>query len=471
MDPGDGEGRREIRGGAVVGERLTGADAAWLHMDRPTNRMIVNLVLAFDECPDWDAVLDAFRERLVRPYPRLRQRVVEPAVTVPAISGPQWVDDPGFRFDSHVLHATLTAPGDAGALHAYVDAHVAEPLDPTRPLWQLHLIDGYQGGGAILLRAHHALGDGTALMHAVVALGDPEGRAKQGSAALATAPVDEPGGPSGPDAVLASASDWVTSFPRVLLGDPQGRNAMTARVGSLAKLAVVRQDRHSVLREKLGTNKNVTWCDPVALDTIKAVAKTHHATVNDVLLAAIAAALGNYLREHGSNTEQIGAMLPYNLRPLDQPMPLTWGNKFGLVYPHLPVTPMPRGDRIAAINKTMHRIKLARQANIVFGWVSTVGLTPRPVENALIDRYAGMSSVIITNVTGPRAPIRIAGSPVTGLLFWVPTSGPVGVGLSLVSYAGNINLGIMVDSGLVPDLNRLQTLMNQELQSIRPETD
>lgn len=196
-----------------MGDRLSGADAAWLHMDRPTNRMIVNLVLSFDERPDWDAVLAAVRQRLVKPYPRLRQKVVEPAMTVPAISGPQWVDDPQFRLDSHVLHATLAAPGDAGALHAYVDAHIVKPLDPTKPLWQLHLIDGYQGGGAMLLRAHHALGDGTALMHAVVALGDREGRAEQGSAALAAAPVDEPGGPSGPDAVLASASDWVTSFP------------------------------------------------------------------------------------------------------------------------------------------------------------------------------------------------------------------------------------------------------------------
>lgn len=450
-----------------MGERLTGADAAWLHMDRPTNRMIVNLVLAFDGPPDWDAVLDAFRERLVEPYPRLRQRVTEPPVALPAISGPQWVDDPTFRFDDHVRRATLSAPGDDASLHAYIESHIADPLDPAKPLWQLHLIDGYQGGGALLLRAHHALGDGTALMHAVVALSDPEGRVEQGSAALAAPPSEAAGGPSGAGAVLAFASDWVTSFPRVLLADPQHWNALTARVGSLAKLAVVRQDRRTVLRQPLGTTKHVTWCEPVGLDDVKAVAKSHDATVNDVLLAAIASALGRYLREHGSAAAQIGAMLPYNLRPLDEPMPRTWGNKFGLVYPDLPVTPMALADRVSAVHDAMHRIKLAQQANVVFGWVSTVGMTPRRVENALIDRYAGMSSVIITNVTGPRSGMRIAGTPVARLLFWVPTSGPVGVGLSVVSYAGQLNLGIMVDSQLVPDLERLRTLMNEELQNLR----
>jgi len=103
----------------------------------------------------------------------------------------------------------------------------------------------------------------------------------------------------------------------------------------------------------------------------------------------------------------------------------------------------------------------------VFAWVSSVGRTPAQVENLLIDRYAGMSSVIITNVPGPRQRISIAGSPVAGLLFWVPTSGPVGVGMSLISYAGELTVGIMVDSRLVPDLERLRQLVDEELDEFR----
>jgi hypothetical protein len=160
-------------------------------------------------------------------------------------------------------------------------------------------------------------------------------------------------------------------------------------------------------------------------------------------------------------------MLPFNLRPLDQPMPRTLGNQFGLVYPTVPVGPMDGDERIAAVHDQMQKIKLAKQANVVFTWVSSVGLTPAPIENVLIDRYAGMSSVIITNVPGPRHRISIAGSELTGLLFWVPTSGPVGVGLSLVSYAGELVIGIMVDASLVPDLDEFRGLLDEELEGLR----
>jgi diacylglycerol O-acyltransferase len=147
-------------------------------------------------------------------------------------------------------------------------------------------------------------------------------------------------------------------------------------------------------------------------------------------------------------------------------MPRRWGNKFGLGYPMLPVAPMSRDDRLTTIHQAMRQIKQANQAHVVFGWVSSVGLTPRWLENMLIDRFAGMGSVIISNVTGPRHSISVAGTRVNSLLFWVPTSGPVGVGLSLISYAGEIALGIMVDSKLVPDATRLRALLDEELQAL-----
>lgn len=450
-----------------MGERLTGADAAWLHMDRPTNRMVVNLVCWFDQTPDWGQLKTVLRRRLVDAYPRFRQVVQEPSGLLGPLGGPTWVLDDDFRLEDHLLHVSLDEPGDEAALHAYVERHIADALPPGRPLWQVHLVDGYRGGGALLLRASHALGDGTALMHVLLALADDDPTSdEQGSVALTAPPTDEPSEPSGTAAVRASAMDWATSFPRVLLGERHQLGAAAARVGSLTKLALVRQDRRTVLREPLGTAKRVTWTTPVPLGAVRAMASAHAATVHDVLLAVTAAALGHYLRERGSDVAEIGAMLPFNLRPLDEPMSRRLGNKFGLVYPDLPVAEMSLSDRVARVHATMARIKLARQANVVFGWVSSVGTTPRKVENLLIDRYAGMSSVIITNVPGPKRAISIAGSPVTGLLFWVPTSGPVGVGLSYVSYAGALTIGIMVDAQLVRDVERLRDLLDQELAGV-----
>src|SRR4051794_4037944 len=447
-----------------MGERLTGADAAWLHMDRPTNRMIVNMVSWFDEEPDWDEMRVALQKRWVDVYPRFRQIVREPALQLGKLAVPEWVEVGDFHLDDHIVTARIAEPGDDEALHAYVEQHVSEPLPKAQPLWQVHLLSGYRNGGAMLLRASHALGDGTALMHALLALADdaPD-RDELGPPALVEPPVDEDTGPRGnPTAwrFLSGYLDTLGDFARGQLG--RGWDFVTQALTNL-KLIPALQDRKTVLRAPLGTKKRVTWTSRVPLDAVRASAKDAGATINDVLLAGIAAATGRYLREHDSEVHEIGMMLPFNLRSLNEPMPRGLGNKFGLVFPVLPVAPMHRQARIDRVHAAMQHIKDSDQGRVVFAWVSSLGTTPTTVEQAAIDRYAGMSSLIITNVPGPKKRISIAGSEVTGLLFWVPTSGPVGVGLSLISYAGELIIGIMVDAGLMPDVERFRELLDEEL--------
>src|ERR1700710_1935087 len=189
-----------------MGERMTGADAAWLHMDRPTNRMIVNMVAWFDQEPDWDEMRTTLQKRWIDVYPRFRQVVREPAIALGQVAAPiplsQWVDARDFRIEDHIVTARIPEPGDDAALHAYVEQHVADPLPKDQPLWQLHFLSGYRDGGAMLLRASHALGDGTALMHALLALADdtPD-KQDLGPVALVDPPTDEDGGPGGPDSV------------------------------------------------------------------------------------------------------------------------------------------------------------------------------------------------------------------------------------------------------------------------------
>jgi WS/DGAT/MGAT family acyltransferase len=319
-----------------------------------------------------------------------------------------------------------------------------------------------------LLRASHALGDGTALVHALLALADEDpNREEQGPSALVAPPVEEDRGLSGVESVRHYITDGLATAGQLLRGNlDRGRKA-AARVTSIAKLAVVQQDRKTVLRRPLGTRKRVTWTSPIPLDAVRATAKEAGATINDVLLTSVAAATGRYLRDHGSTVDEIGMMLPFNLRALDEPMPRSLGNKFGLVFPVFPVREMDAEERLAQVHDEMERIKLAKQAHVVFTWISSVGTAPAAVERALIDRYAGMSSVIVTNVPGPRNRITIAGTPLSGMLFWVPTSGPVGVGLSLISYAGQLIVGIMVDAQLIPDVEHLRELLDAELEQFR----
>src|ERR1700712_2234593 len=335
-----------------MGERMTGADAAWLHMDRPTNRMVVNMVAWFEQEPDWDAVREVLRTRWVDAYPRFRQRVKEPLLPLAPVAVPEWEDDPEFDFEDHIREAKLPSPGDEQTLHAYVEEHITDPLPGHRALWEVHLLSGYQKGGALLFRANHALGDGFALMHAVLALADPdENRGEQGPPALIDPPVDRESNLSGIESVRHYIADGITTGMGLLRGNLALSRKMAARVTALAKLAVVPKGRKTVLRQKLGTRKRVTWTRPVPVDALRSRAKDSGATINDVLLATIAGALGRYLRQHGSEVPDVGFMLPFNLRPLDQPMPRTLGNQFGLGYPTVPVRPMPDDERIAAVHE------------------------------------------------------------------------------------------------------------------------
>ena len=138
--------------GGIRAERMDPADVAWLHMDRPTNLMVVNTVLWFDVPIDQASVLQAFQERVVSRFRRFRQRAADPALTLAPWAAPEWVDDAGFALADHVSRTRLPAPGDLRALQRAASDLAGRPLRKDRPLWELHLLDGYGDGGALLLR-------------------------------------------------------------------------------------------------------------------------------------------------------------------------------------------------------------------------------------------------------------------------------------------------------------------------------
>jgi diacylglycerol O-acyltransferase len=434
----------------AAGERMSGADAAWLHMDRPTNRMVIHCVVWFDRPVDWAAAANRVHDRLVLRYPRFRQRVREPSVPLGPVAAPQWLTDRDFRMEHHLRYATLPAPGDTPALHRYVAAQMPRALDLARPLWELHFIDGYGNGSALLVRLHHAVADGIALMQLLRSLGDDY---------VEPAPAPAAGVADEVRRAVGGAIHWMAGTGLLDLVEFAGATA-----ASLAKLGLPRQDRRTVLRGTLGVEKRVAWCEPVPLDAVKTFASEVGSTVNDVLLAVIAGALRRYLIAHDSLVDEIGAVVPFNVRPLDRPVPLELGNKFGLVFPTLPVGLADLRARIAAVKRAMDEIKLSRQGWLTFGWLTTVGRTPTEMENALIDLYAGMGSVIITNIVGPPTPVALVGTPAAGMLAWVPTSGPIGLGVSIVSYAGALTVGLVVDARLVSDDDRLLAALEVELR-------
>src|SRR6187549_3155202 len=151
---------------------MSHADAAWLRMDSATNLMVINSLMWFDTTPDWERLRSTFTERIVERFPRFRQIAAHGG----ALSGPHWEDDPRFDANAHFHHIALPAPHDRNALRELVSDLATAPLDHERPLWEVHLIDDFGSGAAVLTRVHHAVGDGIALARVMLSAtdgGDP----------------------------------------------------------------------------------------------------------------------------------------------------------------------------------------------------------------------------------------------------------------------------------------------------------
>ncbi len=419
-------------------QTMPAADAAWLHMERATNPMVVNSLVRLGEVPALERVAAVIEERMVARFPRFGQRVVDRLGRTPAFE-----DDPFFSIDDHLHRLALPAPGDRTALEAMVGDLITPPLDPGKPLWHAYLIEGYEGGAAILWRIHHCVADGMALAEVMLALTD--GPAPAPRARHAHGEEDEP-----PH----------HNRLRRLAGGVR-RDATT-----VAKLLASPADAPTGLRRPLAGSRRVAWTEPTSLSRVKDCCHHLRVTVNDMLLAALAATLATTLGEE--SPEDVHAMIPVNLRPPDRPVPAELGNDFALVLLELPLGELRPAERLRQVNSRMHALKDSHEAPISFGLLGAMGMTPPVVESRLIEFFTDKASMVVTNVPGPEERLSFAGVPIDGVHVWAPCSGSLGLTVSIFSYAGEVNVGFMADTGLVPDPEPLARTYESELSRLCP---
>ena len=453
-------------------QRMSHADAAWLHMDQPTNLMVITGVLWFDQPPDWDGVRETIRHRMVERFPRFRQRVVEGRAP---LSGPHWEDDPRFDLDLHLHRVALPAPGDRDALQAFVADLMASPLDRSKPLWQFQLVDGYGEGAALVGRIHHCIADGIALGRVLLSLTDESPDAGIAPPDDERASSGRRGGPLGalfrPAAVARGAAAAV-AHETIEVGKHPSHLLDLASSGradaeALGKVLFKGADPPTPLKGQLGVAQRVVWSSPIPLEEVKAIGHKTGTTVNDVLLTAVAGALRHYLIGRGGLVDELTAMVPFNLRPLDQPLPPDLGNRFGLVFLELPVGLEDPRRRLNEVHRRMGEIKHSPEGAVSYGVLDAIGRTPVQIEKLLVDLIATKGTAVITNVPGPRQPVYMAGTPVSGVLVWAPCSGGVSMSVAIFSYAGEVTIGLMVDAGLVPDPEGIVYAFEQEIGSLR----
>ena len=475
----------------LSGERMTKVDTAWLRMDCDANLMMIIGVWQLAPGVKYAAVCERIENSLLK-YNRFKQRVMEDA------AGATWVNDRKFDLANHVVLETLPEadkPADKGgnqqvALQDRVAQLATQRLDPKRPLWQMHLIEDYTGpdgirGSAMVVRIHHCIADGIALISVTMSLVDggtppPERRENEAAA--------------------THAEDWLSDMLRDTLlkpftditvkalgaigegaarslgmlehlgesktGAQKGVGASMRMSADMAKvmlqvlkdsaaLALMPNDSPTRLKGKPGGVKKVAWCQPIPLDEVKAVGKALNCSINDVLLSCVAGALGEYLKSHGDDVagQEIRAMVPVNLRPPDPAGVQTHklGNRFGLVPLVLPIGVENPIERVYEVRRRMAALKGSYQPLLAFSLLAVAGLLIKPAQDMMLNIFAKKTTAVMTNVPGPRDKLKFCGSTLEQSMFWVPQSGDVGLGVSILSYGGGVQFGVITDSLLCPE--------------------
>ncbi len=446
---------------------MSNADNFWLCMDDPTNLMVITAFMEFEGPVDLKRLRATIENRLSS-FPRFRQRVVRP---VSGMGAAAWERDPHYDIRSHIRRVALPPPGGKAELQEMVSDLMTTPLDPYKPLWQVHLIENYGAGSVILFRIHHCIADGIALVYVLLAAADRE--------------PDAPWPEEPPKLQRRHSSfDWSRPLAGLVrnvqeaaettrkLGQKVAeeiRNSMfhpdhlldLARMGSqvstdgskvLSKLLLMHSDPKTAFKGSLGVRKTAAWTDPVPLETIKRVGRAiQGATINDVLISSVSGAMRRYLetRNYPVNKLDLRVLVPVNIRKPGTEVDL--GNKFSLVFLPLPVYIEDPVIRLKEVKRRMDALKGSSDAAVIFGLLSLVGVMPPGLAKNILPFFSDKASGVLTNVPGPREPLYFAGEKISNIMFWVPRAGNIGLGISILSYDGRVTMGIAADEGLMPD--------------------
>ncbi len=481
----------------MAAERMSRVDTAWLRMDNEANLMMIVGVWLLTPALSLAALRERIEAKLLQ-YERFRHKAVVDAL------GARWERDEDFDIKRHVVSTPLRRqPGQSerAALQALCGELATTPLDPTRPLWQFQLVEDYEGGSAMVARIHHCIGDGIALISVMMSITDggtdPPKRLRKTSSGQAeeSGTSEEPGlaepaqdGDWLADAVLkplteltvkalgitgggvAKSMDLLATPQQSMLGSMQASQEVLQSgmqvLKDVAALALLADDSRTRLKGKPVGRKGVAWSEPLPLDAVKIIGKGLNCTINDVLLSCVAGAIGQYLREQGDDTtgQEIRAMVPVNLRPLDKAWQL--GNRFGLAPLVLPIGITNPIERVYAVRQRMAELKGSYQPLLAFAVLALTGLFVKPVQDAVLSLFSKKTTAVMTNVPGPPQALTFCGSTLRQTMFWVPASGDIGLGVSVLSYAGGVQFGLIADQALCPDPQKIIELFEPEFEKL-----
>ncbi|OHY82003.1 WS/DGAT domain-containing protein [Marinobacter sp. AC-23] len=437
------------------------ADSAWLALESPRNPMTITVMMRADGLT----------------APRLREflgvywMAWERFQYMPVKRAPVWRWEPDPVFDlKHHLDVVLDRFTES-SLQEWVSARLNQPLPLYRPLWKFWLAPNAEGGSVLLLRVHHCYADGVSLtgifdrlcsvspqQHPAVygarhtedwspwvsAAKDRFEQMLGGATATATAAKEQN---AAPESHLEQAS---------ALFEQLASNGLKL-VNEFSDFLAEPEDTPSDLKRPLLGERHCRWSAPVPLDRFRSIAKATNVTINDVLLSCVAAAVRPRLGVSGASLENaiMHAAVPVDIRdrlPEDlKPKAGSLGNYFGTVFVPLPVDGESALERLYRIKQETRRLKKSWQPGIAWGLSACASLIPEPLRQPLSDVFYRKASAVVSNVPGTPEARYIAGCRITEQMFWVPQAGDIGLGVSIVSYAGQVQFGVVADEAVLAD--------------------
>ena len=439
-------------------DRLSPMDVSFLDQEKEGSHMHIGAVMIFDGPPPPYEDLRAHVESRLHLVPRYRQKLAYP----PAQMGrPFWIDDPRFNIEYHLRHTALPSPGGVEQLRLLTGRIFSQRLDRSKPLWELWLVQGLEGNRfAIINKTHHALVDGVSGVDITTVLFDTSPTPTPVGAEAWTPKVEPSEAELVADGVKGLATLPARAARRALgAARHPGETASEVReaaegLGAIA-WSFANPPPRTPLNVPIGPHRRVLWLR-FPLADLKEIKNQLGGTVNDVFLAVVSGALARWLRRRGIRTEglELRGIVPVSIRADEHKGAL--GNRITAMLGPLPVFADDPRDRLRIVSEAMKGLKESKQAVGAETLTRLQDFAPPTIlaQASRLNFSTRAYNLLVTNVPGPQFPLYLIGRELQELAP-VPFLAPErALAVAIVSYNGNVDIGLMGDYDAMSDLDK-----------------
>jgi diacylglycerol O-acyltransferase / wax synthase len=445
-------------------DRLTSFDTSFLANEKANGHMAIGALLMCEgSAPDPEDFLTHIRSR-VHHLPRLRQRLLYPPL---GLGTPFWVDYPEFDIHQHLSRVTLPAPGSEAQFRELVGKLLAPPLQRSKPLWELIVVEGFEDDRfGIVYKTHHAMADGISAVDIGMLLFDVEPKAEPAREEAPWTPAKSPSRLALLGHACAGVAGTLRRMYRWLRRASQDPKRARKRAGDgLAGLwevtwNLVRPAPKVPFNTEISDTRSFCWAD-FDLPDFKHVKNALGGTVNDVTLAVVAGALRRFLQEREVAVDglELKALVPVSIRTENEHGEL--GNKLTAMRGPLPVGVADPVERLRAVSAAMDALKASKQplgAEAIWGlndWFRDFAPPVLLAPTAAINFSTRLFNLLVTNFPGPQMPFFVLGRELTNVYPIGFLAHNHGLAIAILSYNGQVGFGLLADPEALPDAERL----------------